>query len=389
MTPMHNGTMCINTALLSGEAVQALVDRELREEDRKVQFLTHHFASPGLLCGDPLSTSGFSVQTIEPEDMVEFFMMHTLGPKWMREGARVRLTSVDGRTARGRYFFRTKARLVDGHGRCPFVAVRLRPGTGMADPGPESCVAGVTSLLTASGITHVIERAMLVGEWVIWILFDRPVEEKHAIAFTHHLESLFGSHGLHDPETIIYPLLMKEPQPLFLPYQFFGVGRFGLLYRYQGERLVPADPDTVETYNLDGVFRIHYDGVAPCDDHSDEDHDRLEHDEPDGEDDQPAEQVGQKNGGEPSSPEAWTSVIDTWARSFGSRAVRAGELVRVMDLVGVTAPVPGLVPGDPAQRQAILLGRAILQDLCGRTVAGYRVEGSRSGNSTVFRLLPP
>lgn len=308
----------------------------------RMDFLRKLLAAPGVLSGLDL-ISGEVYSTVVHADSEEFLRAHVLGPAGAA-APRVDVTTLSGEQRRVRTFVRSMVLPTTGNGECTHVAVRFKTKNSLL---PSELIIAASLALHRAGITHYyVERSVLTGVWVIWILLGDVVERQYVESLARRVREILKNVGIVDGDYLI-PLLEAEPTALHLPCMFFSGAFFGVLFEVDEEGCL---------HEVDPTQQVYQDSVASSED---------------------APQAGLLD---PSR--SMDGLLERWSSRHGAKAVRAGELAAFARQEGV---LPLSLSTLPPQAAAIALGRELLA-LVQTATSRFVVVPSRSGNSNVFRI---
>jgi len=320
---------------------QKYIDPSQAFDDERTRFLHRVIAAPGILRGIDL-ISGCTYSRVVPANLDLFLAAHCLGPAQVSEPPEVEVTTAGGEMRRARTFIRSCVLPCGDDDRTTHVAVRFKTDDSLS---PSEAIVAASLVLTRACIEHFVERSVMVGVWVIWVVFPKIVGRAYAQTAAHRMREILRGVGIVENDYRI-PLLEEEPTPLHLPGIFFSGGYFGCLYRIDTEaNLRPVVAGSPEGEDV----------------HTDE--------------------------GDPSSPapkaEEWLDeLLDRWFTVHGDCAVRAGDLVAFARQQHL---LPKLFADLTPQAAVIGLGRELLRAVKGRSTR-IPVTAHRSGHSNVFRI---
>lgn len=307
--------------------------------DEEMHFLRRVAAAPGILSGTDLR-NGAPYRCIVPADAESIIKAHVLGPAHVAEPPEMDAMMSNGECHHVRTYIRATVLPSGADGLTTHIAVKFKTEDSLA---PSEAIVAASLALRRACIDHYVERSVLAGVWVIWIVFDTPVDCVHAESLSRRVREILRGIGIGEGDYTI-PLLQDDPTPLHLPCMFFSGGFFGRLF------------------NVDDEGHLREIGSAS------------------------ASARNTSTAGPSSTPHVADGWLDDllvrWFERHGDRAVRAGDLTIFAKEVGLLPPrLADLTP----QAAAIGLGRELLAAANAGTTR-LPVTASRSGHSNVFRV---
>ena len=310
----------------------------------QLALLVAHFSRRGLLSGTDLLT-GHSYKSIYPLDLEDFFQAHLLGPGRRRKPAEVVARDHHGKLHQFNSFFRSQVAPRDKDGMTSTISVSL---TGQLGLEPTAEVRSVVEHLQAAGWPVIVERSFRLLRWVLWTLFDEPVQEVRARDHAFRQYAEIRDRNLVGPQHVEVPLIDESADQPHLPHQFFSGEFFGTLYELNGGKLHPLDLSAVKHFRpSDGEIVF----VSFVDDER---------------------------------QRTLDAMLTAWGKTFGGRRIRAGELLAVLENEGVS--IDSLVPPGDVHRRTIELGQH-LRSVVDQVIGRRKVHSHRSGHGTTFWLV--
>lgn len=208
-------------------------------------------AAPGVLCGVDLRTRQ-EYARVTPVDLDAFHTAHCWGPTLPGEPPELDVELDTGEQRRVRAHMRACLLPIGDDGMCTHIALSFRTGDAMM---PSEGIIAAVQALARAGIECVLERSVMIGTWVIWIVFARPVPLGQAASLAQRVKEILRMIGIVD-SSYVMPLLAEARHPLHLPLMFYSGRHFGVLYNVDDRgKLRPVPYSLVGVRAADAVPR--------------------------------------------------------------------------------------------------------------------------------------